>query len=199
MVNPFSEGAATHPELVAHWNSRQELWTFHQYPLDKDGRPPYHFVPAPAEPKTQELFTQAVRRAFALLNNSMDPTLRALTNTLREPCQVWLDLMRSEKRGFRRTEQVRSSHARFLTAALETGAPLPPDAIRVFDDGDIEGVFAQSAAVWDDIAARGSESTTTPAQPQTTDRNRTTPAADMSYPTLTESQQQRLSDAERCR
>lgn len=156
-VNPFRQGAIEHSGLLAHWDSRRELWTFCEHALDEHGKPMPGFSPVRADPKTEDLFNQAVRIAFGLLRNSRDPSIRALTGTLREPCGVWLDLMRNEKRGFERVVQLRSSHWSSYVRASEAGVAVPLSATRLLDDGDIRGIFTQSARFWDDIVARGFE------------------------------------------
>jgi hypothetical protein len=152
--NPFRQGAKEHPQLVAHWDARREVWSFREQALDENGKPAHGFTAEPADPKTSDLFAQAVRTAFGLLRNSQDPPIRALITTLREPYQVWLDLMRNEKRGFERVVQLRTGHWSVYVRAQEASTPLPPSATLLLDDGDIRGVFAQSATFWDDIAAR---------------------------------------------
>jgi hypothetical protein len=154
MKNPFSQGAKEHPQLIAHWEARQEAWRFREWALDENGKPAHGFSPEPADPKTSDLFAQAVRTAFGLLRNSQDPAIRALTTSLREPYQVWLDLMRREKRGFERIEQLRTGLWSVYARAQETGTPLLPSATILLEDGDIRGVFAESATLWDDIVAR---------------------------------------------
>ncbi len=155
MVNPFSEGANRHPELIAHWDSRQKLWRFHKQVLDKGGKPMPGTSPEPPDPQSSDRFAQAVRLAFGSLRNSRDPNIRILADTLREPCQVWLDLMRNERRGFERVVQIRTDHWSTFVRAQEAEVPMPPSATVLLDDGDIRGVFVQSANFWDDIAARG--------------------------------------------
>lgn len=154
MVNPFRRGAKEHPQLLAHWDSRQELWRFREPAVDEHGEPMPESSPVRADPKTEKLFKQTARIAFGLLRNSRDPNILALSDTLREPCQVWLDLMRNENRGFERVVQIRTEHfSAFLRAKLE-GVAEPAHATRVLDDGNILGVFAESATFWDDINAR---------------------------------------------
>ena len=143
--NPFRRGAKEHPKLLARWGSRQELWTFCE-PSNE-----------PADPEAERSFKEVVRIAFDLLRDSHDPVIRALTSTLREPYHVWLDFMRREKRGFVRREQVRTSHMGHFRAWLEVGTPLPPSATILFEDGDIQNVFDQSARFWDDLAVRAAE------------------------------------------
>ncbi len=154
MVNPFSEGANRHPELIVHWDSRQELWSFRQQALDERGKPMSGLSPEPADPHISDLFAQATRTAFGFLRNSRDPALRALTATLREPYQVWLDLMRKEKRGFVRVEQIRTGNWSAFARAQQEGIAHPASATFLLDDGTISGIFAHSATLWDDIASR---------------------------------------------
>jgi hypothetical protein len=159
-VNPFRQGAKEHPYLIARWDSRQKLWTLHSRPIDKQGKPdPYQSVLA--GPEATRLFKEAARAAVSRLRRSRDPEIRGLAITLREPLYVWLDLMRTKERGFRRVPQLTSWRGgKLIEAFLESGA-VPPDA-RLTENGSIGRLFEESATFWDDLVDLGFDSDGSP-------------------------------------
>lgn len=83
--NEFLAGAEAHPDLFAHWDSNQQLWTLRSSTNRGPGQQ--------ADPKAQRLFTDTARAAVFRLGRSIDQ---------RPPWHMWLDLMREGKRGFYR-------------------------------------------------------------------------------------------------
>ena len=174
MVNPFLQGAKDHPYLHARWDSLQKLWTLHDLPLDQQGKPdPSGAVLA--DPETARFLKEATRIAVRRLRQSRDPEIRALAITLRDPLYVWLDLMRTKERGFRRIPQLtRWRGGKSMEEFLESGL-VPPDA-RLTENGNIVKLFQESTAFWDDLVDFGFDSESAP----TAERRQ---PADQSWPT----------------
>jgi len=152
VVNPFRRDAKKHHEMLAHWDSGEELWTFRES-VDKFGNPIPGPSDMPAGLKTAGLFKEAAQIALGLLKNSRDADIRERIGTLREPVQVWLDLMREKQRGFRRILKP-------FVATQYWQMMAPEGLLDVFplgEDGSISNVFEESADFWDDIAARAFE------------------------------------------
>lgn len=154
----FLQGATRHPNLFAHWDSLQKLWTYLDRPVDEQGKPdPYQSDLA--DPEAVRLLKEAARIAISRLRHSRDPESRALASTLREPLHVWLDFMKTKERGFRRIVQLtRWRGGEPMEAFMESGA-VPPDA-RLTENGTIHRVFVESAILWDDLTALGFETET---------------------------------------
>jgi hypothetical protein len=131
----FVKGAAEHPDLLAHWDSRQDLWTLHALAGD---------VMTPAAPDSERLFKEAARIAVSLLGELHE----------RQPCfHVWLDLMRKEKRGFRSIAQLSGWRGSESVEQFKDSGAVPSDAVFT-ESGMIAHVFNESAEFCKDFAAR---------------------------------------------
>jgi len=149
----FRQGAKDYPYVYARWDSLQKLWTLYDQPLDDEGSPdPYESVLA--GPDAAHFLREAVRMAVSWLRQTKDLEIRAVATTLRNPLCVWLDLMRTKERGFRRTLRLtRWRGGKSVEDLLDSGAA-PPDA-RLTENGTIARLFQESAAFWDDIVDLG--------------------------------------------
>jgi hypothetical protein len=143
MSNPFDLNSAL-SDLVAHWDSRQERWTLRTLSQE------------PANRDFEISFKDAVRAAFGSLKTSRDPEVNSLVSTMAGPHQAWLDLMRRQKRGFVRIEQIITRHTSIALRAISEGRPIPAGVTELLDDGQIENVFEQSKTFLDDLLARTS-------------------------------------------
>jgi hypothetical protein len=125
------------------------LWTFRERAVDNLG----NLIPGqnemPTDPKAAGLFKDAVWLALGLLKNSRDADVRARAITLREPAQVWLDLMRENKRGFRRILKPRTASE--YRRILEAENLIDVSGVPLGVDGSISDVFAESADFWDHL------------------------------------------------
>lgn len=151
----FREGAKKYPHFSAQWDSLQKLWTYLDRPVDEEGKTdPYDSVLADTE--AVHLLKEAARIALRRLRHSRDPEISALASTLREPLHVWLDLMKTKERGFRRIPQLTSWRGgESMEEFMKSGA-VPSDA-RLTENGYIRQVFLESANLWDDLTALGFE------------------------------------------
>jgi hypothetical protein len=179
--SPFRRGVKELPDVCARWDSHQKRWTFHDLPTDKEGKPdPLHA--AQATPEALNFLTEAARVAVRRLRKSRDPEIRSLASTLHEPLTVWLDLMRTKERGFRRTMQFsRWRGGKSVEEFLKSGK-VPPDA-RLTENGAIKHVFQESEALWDDLVDLGFDSEPmVPAQRQPADEARLAPEPNTDQP-----------------
>jgi hypothetical protein len=139
----FLEGSDEHPRLCACWGRGQEAWTFQESIPDPSLTSKSGTVvarPSVANPKAVELFKATARSAVLLLGDPVDAL---------PPWHVWLDKMRTSKRGFRlQTVSPWSQSRRFL----EDGTPIPQSSQRVLKNGRIAHVFKESADFCEDIA-----------------------------------------------
>ena len=142
----FLPGAVMDPGFLAHWDSHRQLWTFLRRPES-----------GPADLESTHLFKETTRMAIGLL-----PKARSE----KPSWQVWMDLMRNEKRGFRRIPRARNWHD--VQVFTESGA-LPP-GVPTGEDGEIARVFKESADFCEDLASNleASGVTTDNSQTQTT-------------------------------
>jgi hypothetical protein len=159
----FQQGTKEYPQMFVQWDSFQKLWTLRDRHNDKQGRPgPDESVSTDSE--AGRLFKQAARIAVSRLRHSKDAEVRRLAVTLRDPLYVWLDLMRTKERGFRRIPQLRSWRGGKSIEAFQRSGIVPSDA-RLTENGTIAHVFQESAAFWDDLAERGFDSAGATAEP----------------------------------
>jgi hypothetical protein len=129
----FRQGEEAYPNVRAHWESREDLWTLQNAPAGR--------VPTPADLQAQRLFIKTARAAVIRLGKPLDE---------QPPWHVWLDLMRKTKRGFHRIRVARTFSV-FRMVAERKGIPASSD-IRLLDDGTIEHVFQVSGEFCDDLA-----------------------------------------------
>jgi hypothetical protein len=163
---PFRQGAKERPHLYAHWDSDQKLWTLHNLPKNKLGKPDI-YGSVLADPETTRFLREACRMAISRLRQSRDPEVRALPITLRDPLNIWLDLMRTKERGFRRIPQLtRWRGGKSMEEFLRSGV-VPTDA-RLTENGNIAKLFQESAAFWDDLVDIGFNSEAHAAKPADT-------------------------------
>jgi hypothetical protein len=155
----FRRGVQENPYLYAHWDALQSLWTLHDWPTGGEGKPD-SCNPIPADPESTRFIKEAARIAVSRLRQSHDPEIRALAITLRERLNVWLDLMRTKERGFRRIPQLTSWRGGESEVFMESGT-VPSDA-RLTENGAIHRLFFGSAAFWDDLVAVGFDSEVPP-------------------------------------
>lgn len=134
----FRQGAEAYPDVLAHWNSREELWTLQNAPAGEGGT-----IPAPCDSEAQDRFKKAARAAVLRLGKPIDE---------QPPCHTWLDLMRKTKRGFRPEAQINTRHFSVATKALEEGVSIPQFATHLLEDGNIAHVFLESAEFCEDLA-----------------------------------------------
>jgi hypothetical protein len=99
----------------------------------------------------KRLFEDAAQLAIAILAKSDDPDLRAQAGTLRNPLDVWLDLMRDNHRGFKRATS-RPPHWRQLDKFEEIGEPL--SSLVGFSLSGIEHLFEESLKFLEFLAIR---------------------------------------------
>jgi len=132
----FLKGADQYPILHAHWDSREDLWTFRE-------AAPYE-TQRFADPKAEALFKETARMAVKLLGKSSEGA---------PLWHVWLDLMRKGKRGFRRTHRRSWHHAKLI---LESEVPLDLPSI-LLENGGIAHVFKESADFCADLDLRQPE------------------------------------------
>ena len=99
----------------------------------------------------KRLFEDAAPLAIALLAKSDDPNLRTQASTLRNPLDVWLDLMRDNQRGFKRATS-RPPHWRQVNTLVELDEPLS-SLIGVSLSG-IEHLFEESSRFIELLAKR---------------------------------------------
>ena len=132
----FQAGAEQYPELRALWQGKQERWVLRGEPI-ADNEETF-------DPRPEELFKELAREAV----------IRAGTADLTGPLwQIWLDLLRKEKRGYSRIWQMRHWRGgRDLEAFQESGT-IPSDAIWT-DNGLIPHVFRESAEYCLDLGKR---------------------------------------------
>jgi hypothetical protein len=132
----FLGGAQGHPNVYAHWESKQDLWTLRELPTDDAEKS--------IDPQAEYLFKEIARDAISLLGDSAPGG---------PSWQVWLDRMRKEKRGFERIWQMRHWRGGQDWDAYEESRVIPPDAIWT-DSGNIKHVFEQSAEFCADLHSR---------------------------------------------
>jgi len=147
----FERGAEKCAGLSAHWEAGQDLWTFRDDPPGSEAR-------TPAGSECESLFKEAAAIAVRLLGDSRDPYLRALAGTLRQPWNVWLDLMRREKRGFSRIRIVRASQFR----AIAEGKRIDLSAAPLSENGAIGQLFKQASDFCVDLEARENQKISIP-------------------------------------
>lgn len=134
----FLQGAFEHADLLAHWDSREELWTFRGA---REGE-----AQRIADPESERLFKETARIAVGLLRKSGDKI---------PSYHVWLNLMRKEKRGFRRILKPRTwSQYRPIAESEE---PRDLSDVPLSENGQIAHVFKESAEFCEDLAARAPE------------------------------------------
>jgi len=132
----FLQGAMEYADLTAHWDSRQDLWTLRHAPPGE--------VSTPAAADSERFFKETARLALTRLGPS---------NDVRPSWHVWLDLMRKEKRGFKRIAQLRSWRGgQSIDQFLDEGT-VPSNAL-ITESGAIAHVFKESAEFCEDRAAR---------------------------------------------
>jgi hypothetical protein len=132
----FLRGADEYPDLCATWESRQGLWTL----FEGEAR-------GPVAPEPERLFKDTARIAVALIEK----------NRVGGPSWgFWLDLMREEKRGFRRILKPRTgSHYRII---MEAQNPVDFPGVPLSDSGTIPRLFKESADFCADLETHGIES-----------------------------------------
>jgi hypothetical protein len=130
----FLHGSLEHPDLLAHWESRQDQWMLLNAPTGE--------VMTPADPGPEHLFKETARIAVGLLGMSGDKI---------PSYHVWLDLMRKEKRGYRRILKPRA-WSQFKTIA-ESEEPRDLSDVPLSENGQIAHVFKASADFCEDLAA----------------------------------------------
>jgi len=139
----FLQGSLEHPDLLAHWESRQDLWMLLNAPTGE--------VMTPADPGPEHLFKETARIAVGLLGKSGDKI---------PAYHVWLDLMRKEKRGFRRILKPRTWSQ--FKAIAESEEPRDLSDVALSEDGQIAQVFKESADFCEDLAANLAAGCVTP-------------------------------------
>ena len=139
----FLQGAEEHPDLYAHWDGSQEIWTLRLARA--------HQAFQPATPESERLFVETARMAVQLLKTLGEPDTMAPASPLGRPWHVWLDLMRRQKRGFRKIEKPRR-WTQFRNAVV-LKAPVSTDS----KDGGIRHVFKVSADFCADLDLGGAE------------------------------------------
>jgi hypothetical protein len=153
--------ADQNPHIEAFWDALQIRWILRDRPLQPNGKPNL-YQSIVASPEVMRAAKEAARIAVSRLRQSRSPEVRALVSTLREPLYVWLDLMRSNQRGFRLIPQLRDWRGGRSAAQFhETG--IAPSNVRITGNGLIPAFFQESAAFWEDLVAVGFEPETAPA------------------------------------
>ena len=134
----FTEGANAYPDLTAHWDSHEQLWTLRN-----------------GSPESDQLFKEAVRIAVAQLGKSGEAA---------PSWHVWLDLMRREKRGFQYPLKPRN-FTQFRNI-MEAEVPLDLSDVPRSESGEIRQVFKESADFCADLASREQATAVIQAQEQ---------------------------------
>jgi len=127
----FLLGAEQFPYLSARWYSREDRWAFLSQPLG--------VFEQPADPQSESLFKDAARLAVRLAG---------LSTTTLPPVHVWLEFMRTSKRGFQRIRAVSWRELKILAESHGSGSTGVP-----LEDGTIASVFKESADFCTDLEA----------------------------------------------
>jgi hypothetical protein len=135
----FHRGALAHPDFAAHWDSRQNVWTFRNA---SEGE-----FENPADPEPECLFKEIASIAVSSLGKL----------STQKAYESWLDLMREGNRGFRRILKPRG-WSEFKRLTESGGPPVNTSDVPLANDGTIAHVFKESAEFCEDLAARANTS-----------------------------------------
>jgi hypothetical protein len=144
----FLEGAEKYPEMSAQWDSCEDRWTFCE---SSPGE--YH---QPADPQAETFFKDCCRLVVSLLGKS----------TLTAPFHSWLDLMRTNKRGFSRPIML---PFREFRQVMESQVPVDTSRFPRSASGGIYRVFKESAEFCADLELSPVETPKPPAKKITKD------------------------------